>query len=60
MDKDRIDGAAHQAKGAVVQAAGRVTGDSKMEAQGAAERAGGKIQNAYGGAKDTLREAVDR
>jgi len=30
MDKDRIKGAAKQAKGAVKEAAGKVTGDAKL------------------------------
>jgi uncharacterized protein YjbJ (UPF0337 family) len=55
MDKDRIEGTAHQAKGAIKEAAGKITGDSKTEAEGAAEKAAGKVQNAVGGLKDTLR-----
>ena len=51
MDKDRVKGAAHDAKGAVKEAAGKVTGDKKTQAEGAAERVGGKVQNAAGGAK---------
>ncbi|MBS0644425.1 MAG: CsbD family protein [Acetobacteraceae bacterium] len=58
MDKDRIEGAAHQAKGAVKEVAGKVVGDKKLEAEGAAEKAAGKVQNAVGGVKDTLREAT--
>ena len=42
MDKDRIEGAAHQAKGAVKEAIGKVTGDTKIEAEGTAEKAAGK------------------
>jgi uncharacterized protein YjbJ (UPF0337 family) len=60
MDKDRIAGAGHQAKGAVKQAAGKVTGDTKLKAEGAAENAGGKVQNAVGGAKDAVRNATKR
>lgn len=37
MDKDRIAGAAHQVKGAVKEALGKVTGDAKTQAEGAAE-----------------------
>lgn len=55
MDKDRIKGTAKQAKGAVEEAAGKVTGDAKLKAQGKADRAAGKVQNAVGGLKDTLR-----
>jgi len=60
MDKDRIAGAAHQAKGAVKETVGKVTGDKKTQAEGAAEKAAGKVQNAVGGAKDTVRDAADR
>ena len=55
MDKDRIEGTAHQAKGAIKEAAGKLTGDAKTEAEGTAEKAAGKVQNAVGGLKDSLR-----
>jgi uncharacterized protein YjbJ (UPF0337 family) len=55
MDKDRIKGSAQQAKGAVKEAVGKFTGDGKFEAEGKAEKAAGKIQNAVGGLKDALR-----
>jgi uncharacterized protein YjbJ (UPF0337 family) len=55
MDKDRIKGSAEQAKGAVKEAVGKVTGDSKLEGEGKADKAAGKIQNAVGGLKDSLR-----
>lgn len=55
MDKDRIAGMAKQAKGAVKEVAGKVTGDAKLQAEGKADKAAGKVQNAVGGIKDTLR-----
>jgi len=55
MDKDRIEGSAKQAKGAIKEVAGKVTGDAKLQADGKADKAAGKIQNAVGGIKDTLR-----
>ena len=55
MDEDRIKGAAQQAKGAVKEAVGKLTGDGKLEAEGKAEKVAGKLQNAFGGLKDTLR-----
>ena len=58
MDKDRIEGSANQAKGAIKEAAGKVTGDAKLQAEGAADKAAGKVQNAVGGAKDALRDAA--
>lgn len=57
MDKDRVEGVAHQAKGAVKEAAGKAMGDKKTEAEGKVERAAGKVQNAVGGAKDAVRDA---
>jgi len=60
MDKDRIKGAGHQAKGAVKEAIGKVTGDTKTQAEGAAEKNAGKVQNAIGGAKDAAREALKK
>jgi uncharacterized protein YjbJ (UPF0337 family) len=55
MDKDRVVGSAKQIKGAVKQAAGRAIGDAKLESDGRADKIEGKIQNAIGGLKDTLK-----
>jgi uncharacterized protein YjbJ (UPF0337 family) len=60
MDKDRVVGAAHQAKGAVKEAVGKVTGDAKTQAEGATEKAAGKVQNAVGGAKDAARDTLKK
>jgi uncharacterized protein YjbJ (UPF0337 family) len=57
MDKDRIEGAAKQAKGSVKEAVGKVVGDAKLQAEGKADQTEGKVQNAVGGLKDTLRKA---
>ena len=57
MDKDRISGAANQAKGAIKDAAGKLTGDAKLQAEGKMDKLKGKIESAVGGAKDALREA---
>ncbi|NEI74867.1 CsbD family protein [Rhizobium lusitanum] len=60
MDKDRIEGAAKQVKGSIKEAAGKVTGDGKLEAEGKAEKVAGKVQNAVGGAKDAARDALKK
>jgi uncharacterized protein YjbJ (UPF0337 family) len=60
MDKDRIKGAADQAKGAFKEAAGKVTGNDKLRAEGAADKLKGKVESAVGGAKDTIRDAAKR
>ena len=59
MDKDRLEGSANQAKGAIKEAAGKITGDSKLQAEGAADKAVGKVQNAVGGVKDAIRDAAN-
>ncbi len=56
MDKDRVEGALHQAKGSIKEAAGKVTGDKKTQAEGVAEKAAGKVQNTVGGVKDAAKE----
>ena len=54
-DKDRIIGSAKVVKGNVKEAAGKAVGDAKLEAQGKADKIEGKVQNAVGGIKDTLK-----
>jgi uncharacterized protein YjbJ (UPF0337 family) len=55
MDKDRIKGSGKQAKGTVKEAAGKALGDAKLESEGKADKTAGKVQNAIGGLKDSLR-----
>jgi uncharacterized protein YjbJ (UPF0337 family) len=55
IDKDRTEGSIDQAKGSVKETAGKVTGDSKLEAEGKSDKLSGKIQNAVGSAKDALK-----
>jgi uncharacterized protein YjbJ (UPF0337 family) len=60
MDKDRIAGSAKQVKGVIKEAAGKAVGDVRLQSEGEAEQLEGKIQNAAGGVKDTLRDAVKK
>jgi uncharacterized protein YjbJ (UPF0337 family) len=55
MDKDRIKGSAKQMTGAVKEAVGKATGDTKMKAEGKAQQTAGKMQSAVGRAKDKIR-----
>lgn len=57
-DHDRIEGAAKNIGGKIKEAAGKVTGDEKLQAEGKADQVAGKVQNAVGGAKDSVRDAV--
>jgi uncharacterized protein YjbJ (UPF0337 family) len=55
MDKDRVIGSAKVAKGKVKEAVGKAVGDSKLEAEGKADKIEGTVQNAVGGLKDAIR-----
>jgi uncharacterized protein YjbJ (UPF0337 family) len=55
MDKDRVVGSAKQIKGEVKQAVGKAVGDAKLESEGTADKIEGKVQNAVGALKDTLK-----
>ncbi len=58
MDKDRIQGAADQAKGAVKETVGKAIGDAKLQTDGQADKLKGKIESAVGGVKDAVRDAT--
>jgi len=55
IDKDRSDGSAKNIGGKLKEGVGKITGDSKTQAEGKADRSEGKIQNTIGGIKNTLR-----
>jgi uncharacterized protein YjbJ (UPF0337 family) len=56
VDKDRIKGAAEQAKGKAKEWTGKATGDKKTEVEGKVDQVKGKVRNAVGGAKDAMRD----
>ncbi len=58
MDKDQIAGSAKEIKGSIKQAVGKALGDAKLQSEGKADKAEGKVQNAVGGLKDTVRDAL--
>lgn len=60
MDKDRIEGSAKEVKGTVKEAFGKATGDAKLRSDGKSDKVEGKIQNAVGGAKDAVRDALNK
>src|ERR1700676_4802533 len=59
MDKDRIAGSAKDFAGKVEGAVGDMAGDAQAHAAGGAREAAGTVQNLYGQAKDTARDAGD-
>lgn len=52
--RNRIIGAAKEAEGAVEKTIDQVTGDAKLQADGSANIAEGKVQNAIGGLGDAV------
>jgi uncharacterized protein YjbJ (UPF0337 family) len=55
MDKIRIIGSGKQIKGWIKEAVGKVVGDAKLQLDGKADRAEGKVQNLVGTLKDSLK-----
>jgi uncharacterized protein YjbJ (UPF0337 family) len=58
MHKDTVKGAAKEAKGSVKEAAGKATGNERLEAEGAGEKVAGKVQKGVGNLKDAARDAL--
>ncbi|TAJ69975.1 MAG: CsbD family protein [Phenylobacterium sp.] len=58
MHKDEAKGAAKDIAGSVKEAAGKATGNERLEAEGAAERLEGKVQKGVGAVKDAARDAL--
>jgi uncharacterized protein YjbJ (UPF0337 family) len=58
MHKDQAKGAAKDMAGSAKQAAGKATGNERLEAEGASERVAGKVQKGVGNLKDAARDAL--
>ena len=59
MHKDEAKGAAKDIKGSIKEAAGKATGNKRLEAEGAAERIEGKVQKGVGALKDATRDMLN-
>jgi uncharacterized protein YjbJ (UPF0337 family) len=60
MHKDTVKGAAKDIAGSAKEAVGKATGNERLEAEGVAERAAGKLQKGVGNIKDAAREALKK
>jgi uncharacterized protein YjbJ (UPF0337 family) len=58
-NRDEVEGKFDQAKGAVKENVGHAIDDKEMESEGAADRAGGHIQEGFGTAKRKIGETVE-
>ena len=60
MHKDEATGAAKDVKGSIKDAAGRATGDERLQAEGAGERVEGKVQKGVGNLKEAARDILKK
>ena len=60
MDENRVKGTGKQISGSIKEGVGKVTGDTKTQAEGTAEKAAGKVQNTVDGAKDAARDSLKK
>lgn len=60
MNTDQISGTARSIGGHIEEAAGAVTNDRSLQADGVVDQVMGAAQNLYGDAKDTVRSTVDK
>lgn len=56
MDKDRVEGKVKDIAGRAERQVGEWTGDKEAQVKGAAKQVEGKIQNAWGKAKDAVKK----
>lgn len=58
MNKDQTTGRANQVKGKVKEIAGDIVGNKELEVKGKIQNTGGKVQAAFGDAKEDVKDAV--
>jgi uncharacterized protein YjbJ (UPF0337 family) len=56
MDREHVKGAADKARGAIKDAAGKVTGDKELQSEGKLDKAKGDAHNVAGNVKDAVRD----
>jgi uncharacterized protein YjbJ (UPF0337 family) len=56
MNKEHVKGEQDKAKGAVKDAVGGLTGDSKLQAEGKMDKAKGALHSAIGDVKDAAKK----
>jgi uncharacterized protein YjbJ (UPF0337 family) len=55
VDKNRIEGAAKELKGTIKETAGKLTGNTKLEAEGKGEKIAGQVQSTVGKGIDAVK-----
>jgi len=60
MNKDQVKGRIDNATGKLKEAAGKAVGNEKLESEGLAEQASGKVQATLGDARQDVKDAVKK
>ena len=60
MNKDRVKGTIDEAAGTVKQKTGQLTGNTPLQFKGISQQVKGKLENAWGNAKDAAEKADKR
>lgn len=58
MHKDEVKGAGKEVRGDIKEGIGKLTGDKKLQADGALDKAEGHVQREVGKVKDKARDAL--
>ena len=59
MNKDQVKGRIEEAKGNIKEAAGKAVGNERLQGEGLADQAAGKVQKTYGYiSREAIAEAV--
>lgn len=57
MDKEHVKGAAKDIQGSIKKGIGKATGDKRLEADGAIDKAEGAVRKTAGDVKDAVKKA---
>jgi uncharacterized protein YjbJ (UPF0337 family) len=60
MDKEHVKGAIDKTKGAVKDAVGGLTGNTRLQTEGKIDKAKGSARQVAGDVKDAARDAIDK
>ena len=60
MNKDQVKGRLEAAKGSIKETVGKAVGSTKLQGEGAVDKAAGKTEATYGDAKDKVKTAIKK
>ncbi|WP_198969378.1 CsbD family protein [Xylophilus sp. ASV27] len=60
MNKHQVEGRVEQVKGKIKEVAGKVVGNERLEGEGLADQAEGKVRASYGDTKEAVKDGIKR